>query len=429
MSEQDIYDIVIVGGGSAGLFGSARVSELMHKGKKVLLLEKTGSLGNKLCLSGNSQCNFTNGCDMKDFRKHYGENGNFLKDALYQLSNIKLIDFFSSKGLETIMREDKKVFPKSLISDDIKKTLISQAKKYPVDIKVNSKLEKIEYKADGIILGISIKKSDNKYYEHKIKTKYLILCTGGASYPETGSTGDVIKLLKNFNIKTHYFKPALTFPLINSINNGQTIPFDLGHLSGVTFPNAFLSIIRNDKTIYTQSGALLFTHIGLSGPLILDNSRYFEKGDSLRVYLTDFKDKSELEKKLFDLIEKYPKRKISNIINQLGIPERVIEYVLKGFNTDKKSAELSKSQRKSLVNSLFCIEFLVLGFESINSAMCSKGGVDLSEIDKKNMMLKKLPNVFVAGECIDIDGDTGGYNIHAAFATVNLIIKYLSSLM
>jgi len=438
-STKSEYDLVIVGGGSAGLFGASRVAELMPKGKNVLLIEKTKSIGNKLCLSGNGQCNFTNACEMKEFKKHYGGKGSFLKFALKHMSNRDIVKSFKKMGLETQTRDDLKVFPKSLKADDVKRILLDYSKKYPVQIKENSMLRSIEYHHDKIMLDISFNE-----ITQKMSTKYLILCTGGLSYPQTGSEGDIVRLLEKFDIKIHPFIPALAVPRLACVIDNKEYPYDLCYLSGINLPNAKLSIskktpknlftknepkIKSNAKVMMPSGSLLFTHKGLSGPLILDNSRYFEEGDNIKVYLTKFCNTHDFEKNLLELIDKYPKRKMGNIFTHLGIPERIVEHIMQDEYINIKAAELSKYHRKSIIQKLLYMEFCIIGFDSIDNAMCSRGGVDLSEINKNNMMLKKLPNIFVAGECIDIDGDTGGYNIHSAFATVNLIIKYIADQM
>ena len=437
------YDLVIVGGGSAGMFGAARVSKLLPKEKKILLLEKTSSLGNKLCLSGNGQCNFTNACNMNEFKKHYGENGNFLKNALFNLSNDNLINLFKEMRFETVTRDDKKIFPKSLRAEDIKFLFLKFAEQYPVEIMLNSELKEINYSSEEILLNII-----NSGTNVKIKTNYLILCTGGASYPHTGSDGAIERLLAKFDILVKPFKPALAIPKIESVEKNEVSHYSLSCLSGITLQNVRLSIykkqnskelmlgeIKNNDINYqllnfnNVSGDLLFTHTGLSGPLILDNSRYFEEGDKIRIYLTEFNNNNDIDTKILELLNKHPKRKIINILHLLGIPERIVDHLMQGVNVDIRAAELSKLERKYISKKLLFMEFLIVKFNNIDSAMCSRGGVDLSEIDKNTMMLKKMPNVFVAGECIDIDGDSGGYNIHAAFATMNLILKYLSGLM
>ena len=452
------YDIVIVGGGSAGLFGAFRIQNLLPKGIKVLLLEKTGSLGNKLCLSGNGQCNYTNATDMINFQNRYGEKGKFLKKALSQLSNNSLIEMFQSYGLDSIIRDDGKVFPKSLKAVDIRNLLIEVAKQYPVEIKLNSEVINIDYKPDSIILEIS-------HFKEKINitTKYLILCTGGASFTKTGSTGDILRLLKKYQILTHPFKPALAVPKVKLLYKESFSTNDFSSLSGITLKNARLSIqkkgiglirlpdsqgnlrypdesrvnptlphrrrAKNLNIDMTTNGALLFTHTGLSGPLILDNSRYCEVGDKIRIYLTQFDRVNELEEYVLELIEQFPKRKMANILNQLDIPSRLLDFLLGDEFTEIKAAELSKMNRKKICNKLHYVEFLIVGIDDIENAMCSKGGVEVSELHRSSMMLKKLPNIFLAGECIDIDGDTGGYNIHAAFATINLIVLNLQKLI
>ena len=419
-----MYDIVIVGGGAAGLFCVAMINELLPKSKKVLLAEKTSTLGNKLILSGSGQCNFTHAGNMKDFSLHYGDNYSFLKPALYNLSNTTLIKFFEKLDIKSLIRDDLKVFPKHKSSEIIKNTLIHQADRYGAEIKTNYTLNKIEIHETFIRLNFL-----NSVSRVMIKTKYLILCTGGKSYKVTGSEGDIIPLLSDLNIKIKPFKPALSVPYVKYVDEVNTKPQNISKLAGITLNNASMSIYRGGKQIYKRNGALLFTHTGLSGPLILDNSKYYEPGDTLFIYLTKFTELEDFDKYFLELIELNPLKRVSNLLLEIDIPKNLINFVLKDINEgmlNSKSSSLTKLDRKHLIKKLFYMEYKIIRLGDIDDAMCCSGGVDLSEINKKNMSLKKYPNIFVAGECIDVDGDTGGYNIHAAFATGHLIIKHLT---
>ncbi|MCL1827854.1 MAG: aminoacetone oxidase family FAD-binding enzyme [Candidatus Cloacimonetes bacterium] len=260
---------------------------------KVLLLEKTNCLGQKLLLSGNGQCNFTHAGEMKEFYGHYGENGKFLKNAFNTLSNNDLIRFFEKLGVDILIRDDLKVFPESLKASDILNAITPK-----IEYKINHCLSKIlEITNDFISIEVT-----NNDITHTLRTKYLVLCTGGASYPETGSTGDIIKLLKD--IKTKDFIPTLVAPDIEG-----EYKFVWQAFAGINFPAAKMSLWRGDKRILNSCGSLLFTHKGLSGPLILDNSRYYEPNDALIIYLSQHTDKKEFEKQLLELMKKNPKKK------------------------------------------------------------------------------------------------------------------------
>ena len=411
------YDLVIVGAGAAGLFCSAMIAELFPKGLRVLLIEKTATIGNKLLLSGNGQCNYTHAGDMKDFSGHYGENYGFLKPALHSLSNTMLMKFFEELGVKSLTRDDLKVFPASLKAEEIRDALSRHSGKYPVEIKTSHELTDITYSEDGMVLAVN---------NSLIKAKYLILCTGGASYPETGSAGDIARLLKGVKIKS--FKPALSVPVLKLQAHSNA---NISELAGISYHKATVSVWRLDKKLFDKTGSLLFTHKGLSGPLILDNSRYFKQGDKIVLYLTEYTDLNEFERHFIALMGKHPKRITRNIVSMLKIPESIIEFLALPIEEgllDTKAAELSKQGRKSIVKAFFSMEFSVKSLGNILHAMCSNGGVDLSEINRSTMSLKKYPNIFVAGECIDVDGDTGGYNIHAAFATANIIVRHLSNI-
>jgi hypothetical protein len=335
-----------------------------------------------------------------------------------------LIEYFDRLGVEALIRDDLKVFPKFKSSELIKKVLVRQADKYGVEIKSGHDLKKIEVQEKGIRLHLA-----NSTGRVVIQTDYLILCTGGASYIETGSSGDIISLLENFNVKTKVFKPALSVPFAKYIEDVHAKAQSTSQLAGICLNSAEISLYRNNKQIIKRTGALLFTHKGISGPLVLDNSKHFMPGDSIIIYMTKFRDISELDKYVLDLIEKHPTRKTRNILSELDIPSGLFNFLLQKTPQnilEGKCFALSKLERKDILKRLFCMEFSIIGLGDINEAMCCSGGVDLSEINKDNMSLKKYPNIYVAGECIDVDGDTGGYNIHAAFATGYLAVKDLA---
>ena len=418
-----MYDIVIVGAGAAGLFCAAMINDLFPKGMKVLLIEKTETLGNKLIISGSGQCNFTRAGAMKDFSLHYGDNYSFIKPALYNLSNTKLIEYFDKQGVQALIRDDLKVFPKQKSSELIKKVLVRQADKYGVEIKSGHDLKKIEVNEK---ITLHLMNSSSRVV---IQTEYLILCTGGASYAETGSTGDIIDLLESLKVKTKAFKPALSVPFVKYIDDVHVKPQNTAPLAGICLNSAEVSLYRDNKQVLKRNGALLFTHKGLSGPLILDNSKHFMVGDTIVIYLTEFRDINDLDKHLLELIDKHSTMKTKNLLSELGIPSGLCSFLLNGVPENilnGKCFALTKLDRKDIVKRLFCMEFSLLGLGDINEAMCCSGGVDLTEINRENMSLKKYPNIYVAGECIDVDGDTGGYNIHAAFAMGYLAVKSIA---
>lgn len=420
-----MYDIIIVGGGAAGLFCASLVNEIFPKDLRVLLLEKTASVGNKLLLSGSGQCNYTHAGEMKEFAKHYAQSYTFLKTALYQLSNSKLIEFFNYLGVESVVRDDLKVFPKSLRASDIKEALLNNAFKYPVELKTDCRLVNINHLNETIELVVI--ESDSE--KLSLKTKFLVLCTGGASYYSTGSTGDIIRLLEKFSIKLRPFKPALSVPSLSYeyYNNQKNKP--VAELSGICLNNATITLLRYQKKVLTNTGSILFTHRGLSGPLILDNSRFFQVGDVIALYLTQYTDFKEFEQYLIKQIDSNPKKIVKNVISILNIPDSIIAYLSNYLDISiltQKAAELSKYNRKIIAEIFFSMQFKIKNLGTLEQAMCSSGGIDLSEVNKNSMSLKKMSNIYLAGECLDVDADTGGFNIHSAFATANLAMRNIS---
>jgi hypothetical protein len=420
MDSSVLYDIIVVGAGASGLFCVAKLSEALPKGLAVLLAEKTDTIGKKLLLSGSGQCNFTHAGEMSHFSAKYGDNYRFINTALSGLSNHNIITYMASLGVKSHIRDDNKVFPESLTAHDIRDALEKKALEYPVKIKKNIKLIDVKYHEEHVEATFL-----DKDQKKKLCAGILILCTGGASFSETGSQGDILYLMERLNVETRPFKPALCPPVVEWINNHQKKP-KLSALAGVTIPKAKISLFRSNKVVTSRTGSLLFTHIGLSGPVILDSSRYFEPNDDIVVYLTEIYKLDEFDAFLIHLIDKNPKKIMKNILPLLDISESIREICVQDLDfTTKKASQISKTERRTLAQCLLSMTFRIKKLGKMDTAMCSSGGVALSEIDKKTMRLKKYPRIFVIGECIDIDGDTGGYNIHSAFATANLAVKHI----
>ena len=442
-----MYDLAIVGCGAAGLFACSLLSNI-KKDMKVIVLEKRNTIAQKLSISGNNQCNYTNYNEYKnkhpkefveEFSNHYGGKKNFVKSVLGNLTNLDLIQYFKKIGIESFIREDGKVFPRSLNSQEIINTILKQ-RTNNIEIINNIAISSITYTESFIIL---------KSKQKTIQTKYLMLATGGKSYPVTGSEGDISILLKPLLIKINEFKSALSTPNISN--------YEYSALSGISLPNCGISLWKKDfdkakfkikknlnnllpildfnnftayKPIYINTGSLLFTHKTLSGPLILDNSRYFDTRDLILIHLTNFNSIEDFSRYLEDLVYKHPKRLVKNIFNNLDIPERLTKCIMNSLPKEiqeSKISDLSNEKKKILLYKFYCLIFIISSPGSLNSAMVSSGGIDTEEINKTKLCLKKYPKIYVAGECIDVDGDTGGYNIHFAFACAKTIIKDLEN--
>jgi predicted Rossmann fold flavoprotein len=352
----------------------------------------------KLLISGSGQCNFTNLCNLKEFSEKFGMKKRFVQFGLSKFDNNNSIDFFKSRNLNSYIREDGKVFPVTMNSSDIVDALILKIKN---KIKYNSEV-------------ISIVKKENMYYvetKNEIyRSKYVIIATGGRTYPKTGSTGAGYDFAKNFNVKISKLKNGLC---------GVNIYEDFSELSGVSFKNISINLYRNNKKELELCGDLLFTHQGLSGPVIINNARYISEEDILEINFLNQKSE-EFEKNFIEKVKKHPKKDLINLLKEYNIPDRVLIKLLDGVPLEVKGAEISKKYRKLIVKNITGKSFVVKKVGTLHNSMVTVGGVDLKEIDKKTMESKNNNNLFFIGEVLDIDGDTGGYNIQWAFSSANL---------
>ncbi|WP_312701967.1 NAD(P)/FAD-dependent oxidoreductase [Sedimentibacter sp.] len=394
-----IYDVIIIGAGAAGLF-----SALSLKNKKALLIEKNNAPGRKLLISGAGQCNYTNNCDLEEFLKRYGSKGRFLKSALFNFSNIDAIKFFKKHEVKSYVREDGKVFPESLKAEDVLNTLIYCCKESGVEFMYNSPVEKIMYHNEDKFFTVKTSKSSFAGYN-------VIIATGGMSYPNTGSAGDGYKLAESLGHKIEIPTESLT-PV-------YTDGYDFKDIPGISFENIGVTLWRSNKKINEFKGDFLFTHVNISGPVILNNSRYIEKGDVLRVNFTALKNSEEFKNDFENLILTSGKNNIKTVLKKYNLPRRFIEKIMElaGVDEEMKCSQLDKSKRKKLTELISDYPFKVERLGGFHMAMVTKGGISTGEINMKTMESKIIPHLYFAGEVIDYDGDTGGFNIQAAFST------------
>ena len=396
------YDIVVVGGGAAGMMAAGRGSEL---GKSVLIVEKNKQLGVKLLITGKGRCNITNAQDdLKQLINFYGKKGKFLYSAFHNFSNFEVIDFFENNGLKTKLERGNRVFPESDLAKDVVLTLKRYLNKNAVDIQLNSSVKSIiasESKIEKIIL-----QSGEEIFADK-----FIVTTGGKSYPQTGATGDAYKWMQDLGLKIIPAKPALT-PIVVKEKL-------VTELAGLSLKNVEISL-WNDKKICSFFGEALFTHNGLSGPIILNLSNRVNLNEKQYISI-DFKpalDHEKLDLRIRKDFEKQSSKQFKNGLSDL-LPKKLIPLFIKlsEIPEDKKLAEISKKERKKLLHLFKDFRLSVSGIIGYEKAIVTAGGIDLKEINPKNMQSKKYNNLYFAGELIDIDGRTGGYNLQVAWST------------
>ena len=401
-----MFDVIIIGAGPAGMMAAGRSRE---SGSNTLLLEKTDSSGKKLLLSGNSRCNITNSCEsVEDFISNFSESGKFLRNAFSVFFNKELLRFFRKRGLDFKVEPSGKVFPITDKADDVLRILVKYVKDSGCRILYRKEVSGIVKKAD--IFEVTTK--DDSIYS----AKKVILATGGLSYPQTGSTGFGFHIAKTFSHTVIKPKPGLTGIILK--NNF------LKEWQGVSFEDAKISIYADDKLIHNDSGEMIFTHFGISGPVILHMSHivYDSLDSGKKVFLSvDFKpgmNHHELGLAFREELKNNPSRKISNTLKEF-IPSRLVKRFLESIpiDPDKLLSHISKEEIKSILEKLKGFRLNVEAVKPIEEAMVTCGGVSVKEIDPKTMESKIVKGLYFAGEVIDIDGRTGGYNLQAAFST------------
>jgi predicted Rossmann fold flavoprotein len=381
----------------------------MQKGKKILILEKKNSPGHKLLISGSGQCNITHDGDIRDFLDHFGDHGRFLRPALLGFTNSDLISFFKGLGLGMVHEKGGKIFPETMQARDVLNILTQQCQELGAVIKCNRAVTSIVRDGDGFLVG---------YEGGSYRSKLLVMATGGCSYPVTGSCGDGYRFAGILGHNIAEIGPALTPLLI------KDYPFS--DLAGLSFSDMKISLYRHAK-IREHRGDLLFTHEGLSGPGILDLSRYIRAGDILKLSFV-LEDKREaLDKWLIDRGMHEGGRSLLSALSDLPhvvhscvlLPLRLIKRILEisGIAYDLKMSQLTRENRNRLIDNLTGISLVVSDLCGFNQAMVTRGGVETAEVNSKTMQSRLVKGLYLVGEVIDVDGDTGGYNLQAAFST------------
>ena len=402
------YNTIVIGAGPAGLFAAQMIGK---KDKKVLLLDGNKKVGKKLLVSGSGQCNFTHSGDIADFFSKYGDHAKFLKKALNEFDNKSSIKFFEEAGIVTEVRENGKVFPKSGKSQHILDVLLKKCHKNNVEIKCDQKV--IEVTEQDQVFRVQTIQGDIYTSDH------VVVATGGKSYSVLGSEGSGYASAESVNHKIQQPKPGLTY-----IETEET---SFKELSGIAFPKAYMSVWRENKKIIDRVGSLLFTHKGVSGPLILDGCRWIEPQDTLEFNFMYPMTYEEIKKQLADEIPQRGSEQVYTYLKKLDIPKSFCKVAcqIAGISPELQCAKLSKEQRLQLVQALSKCPVKVKALGGFHIAMVTVGGVVLKEVNPTSMESRKQKGLYFIGEVLDIDGDTGGYNIQAAFSTAYLCAMHI----
>jgi predicted Rossmann fold flavoprotein len=415
----NLYDVVVIGAGAAGLLAATRSAE---RGKLTLLLEKNRKPGVKILMSGGTRCNITHNCDAAGIVAAFGSAGPFLHSPLAALGPQDLVDLLEAEGLATKIEEGGKIFPKSDRAIDVLDALLRRLRRSGAELALDEPASAIERTAKRFVLTTS---------RQTIVCEKLILTTGGKSYPGCGTTGDGYRWLAKLGHTIRRPRPALV-PLICD-------EAWVRELKGVTVPDVLLRVVdpnfdESSKgkrrrsglppgVLIERRGSMLFTHFGLSGPAVLDVSRAITGATEPRklALMVDFMPDdgaTDIEQEFREYAAQEGKRLVTSLV--LGkLPRRLVDSLLirAAIPPDRRAAELSAIERGRLINQLKRCAIRVTGSRGFEKAEVTAGGVALEEVNSRDMQSKRVPNLFLAGEILDLDGYIGGYNFQAAFST------------
>lgn len=409
MDKMEQKKIIVVGGGAAGLIAAGQAAEM---GAEVLVLEKMPRPGLKLRITGKGRCNLTNIAPLHEFIDHFGKNGNFLRQAFAQFFSEELVTFFKELGVATLTERGGRVFPASDRADEVIGVLgnwvMGRAR-----IKTNCAVKNL-FVENGQVVGV---KAQSKSSDWEVfRADRVIIATGGKSYPATGSTGDGYDLAKSVGHTIVLPRPALV-PL-------ETGGGTASRLQGLSLKNVNVKVIIEEKIRADAFGEMLFTHFGVSGPIILSLSKIcvdallVGKKVAISIDLKPAIDDQKLDQRILRDFSQYGKKQFQNIIKLL-LPQKLIPVCaeLTGIEPGKPGNQINSAERKRLRVWLKDFQHEISGYRSFNEAIITAGGVDLKEIDPRTMESRLVKGLYFAGEILDFDADTGGYNLQAAFST------------
>ncbi len=397
--------VVVVGGGAAGMMAAYQAAK---NGHKVILVDKNEKLGKKIYITGKGRCNLTNAGELEQIFNNIMTNRKFLYSALYSFTNEDVINFFETNGMKTKIERGNRVFPVSDHSSDVISTVAKTLRKNHVDIRLFTPVKDLiitNDKACGVLLENG----------EKIMCDSVIIATGGLSYPSTGSTGDGYRFAKDSGHTINKCEPSL-------------VPMNIKEewvkeLQGLSLRNVNVRIINGKKKLYNELGEMLFTHFGVSGPLILSasamiNRKYFDENLKIIIDLKPALDMEQLNKRILRDFEEELNKQFKNSLNKL-LPSKLIPVVinLSGIDPDKQVNTITKEERQKLAYQLKNLEISFNGFRGWNEAIITKGGISVKDINPSTMESKIVNNLYFCGEILDLDALTGGYNLQIAWST------------
>ena len=409
--------VIVIGGGPAGMMAGITAKENKNE---VIILEKNNQLGKKLLITGKGRCNITSSLDMEDFIKNTPGNGMFLYSAYQQYTNKDIIQFLKEQGLDVKEERGNRIFPVTDKSIDVLKCFTKKIKELDIEIKYNTRVVEILTEivnGEKRVIGV---KTDKEI----IKAGKVILATGGKSYPLTGSTGDGYRIAEKLGHNITPIKPSLVpLEVYDKV--------ECKELQGLSLKNVEIKLIDKEKNkiIYEDFGEMLFTHFGVSGPTILSSSAHLvryknidklfnEKKIVLKIDLKPALDEKKLNDRILRDFEEVKNKQFKNSLDKL-LPQKLIPVIIKRskINPNKKVNEITKREREQLIKEIKNFEISIKSFRPIEEAIITSGGIKIKEINPKTMESKKVKGLYFAGEIIDVDSYTGGFNLQIAYST------------
>ena len=406
--------VIVIGGGPAGIIAAIKSKE---ENNDVTILEKNDILGKKILVTGKGRCNITNGVEISEFINNIPGNGKFLYSAFENFNNKDIIKLLKEEGLETKEERGNRIFPVTDNANDVRVSLSKKVRKLGIEVLTNTKVEKVIVK-DGIAIGVEYNNNEKMYGDK------IIISTGGASYPTTGSTGDGYEMAKEVGHTIKEIRPSLV-PLETYEKKYCK------EMQGLSLRNIEIKLIdtQKDKTIYKDFGEMMFTHFGVTGPVIISSSAHLVRYKNINQLMKDKKIKLNIDLKPALSIEKlddrilrdfaeFKNKEFKNSLDKL-LPQKMIPVIieLSKIEPDKKVNEITKEERLDLVKIIKNLEIYISGFRPINEAIVTAGGISTKEINPKTMESKIVKNLYFAGEIIDVDAYTGGFNLQIAYST------------
>ena len=402
--------IAVIGCGAAGMMAALAAAE---SGGSVTIFEKNEKPGKKIYITGKGRCNVTNACDVSDFFDNVRRNPRFLYSAVYSYDNHAVMDFFEENGCRLKVERGERVFPVSDHSSDIIRTLYNAVKKAGVNVKFEVEVFSVEA-GQGMVKAVTYSKKDEPITREEFDS--VIVCTGGMSYPSTGSTGDGYRFARDLG---HTVIPATP----------SLVPFEVEEdwctdLQGLSLKNVGLKLFMDKaKAVYDGFGEMLFTHFGVSGPLVLTASCYYDKDKTGR-FLLDLKpalDEQQLDKRILRDFDDAPNRQFKNSLGGL-FPSKLIPVMIRlsGIDPEKPVNSITREERLAFGKLIKNLPMTIKKTRSFNEAIITRGGVSVKEVDPSTMQSKLVSGLYFAGEVLDVDTVTGGFNLQVAWSTGHL---------